>query len=83
VVFAELTTAPVTRANARAMYAMAQASLHYSPEPAVVERLIESAVMLGLDDEALADLARFKAAFPKEHADWAQANLRAVQLLRP
>ena len=81
--FAELTIAPVTRANAASMYAMAKASLHYSPEPAVAERLIESAVMLGLDDEAMLDLARFKAAFPKEHAAWAQANLRAVQLIKP
>jgi len=29
------------------------------------------------------DLARFKAAFPKEHAAWAQANLRAVQQIKP
>ncbi|RYX90721.1 MAG: polymerase [Comamonadaceae bacterium] len=77
--FAELTMSPVSRANAPAMYALARASIHYSPEPAVAERLIESAVMLGRDDEAILDLARYKAAFPAEHAAWAQANLRAVQ----
>ena len=79
--FAELTMSPVTRANAPAVHALASASVHYSPEPAVVERLIESAVMLGLDEEAIVNLARYKAAFPKEHAAWAQANLRAVQKL--
>lgn len=77
--FAELTMSPVTRANAHTMYQLANASLHYSPEPAVIERLIESAVMLGRDDEAIVNLARYKAAFPKDHAAWAQANLRAVQ----
>ncbi|MES2973119.1 MAG: Wzy polymerase domain-containing protein [Pseudomonadota bacterium] len=77
--FAELTMSPVTRANARAMHALATAAVHYSPEPAVVERLIESAVMLDRDDEAIVNLARYKAAFPKEHAAWAEANLRAVQ----
>ncbi len=77
--FAELTLAPVSRANAPAMHALAQQAVHYSPEPAVIERLIESAVMLGLDDEALVNLARYKAAFPQEHAAWAAANLRAVQ----
>lgn len=77
--FAELTMSPVTRANAQAMHELAKAGIHYSPEPAVIERLIESAVMLGLDDEAIVDLARYKAAFPNEHAAWARANLRAVQ----
>jgi len=79
--FAELTMSPVTRANAQAMHALASACVHYSPEPAVVERLIESAVMLGLDEEAILNLARYKAAFPKDHAAWAEANLRAVQKL--
>jgi O-antigen ligase len=77
--FAELTLSPVSRANAPAMHALASQAIHYSPEPAVIERLIESAVMLGLDDEALVNLARYKAAFPQEHAAWAAANLRAVQ----
>ena len=77
--FAELTMSTVQRGNAQAMLALASACLHYSPEPAVVERLIESEVMLGMDDAALLDLARYKAAFPKEHAAWALANLRAVQ----
>jgi O-antigen ligase len=77
--FAELTISSVTRENAPVMYALATDLLHYSPEPAVVERLIESAVMLGLDDEATVYLARFRAAFPREHEAWAQANLRAVQ----
>ena len=42
--FAYVTTVPVTRANAAAVYPMAEDLLHFSPEPRVIEPLIESAV---------------------------------------
>ena len=76
--FAELLTTPLTPANAEWTLRTAKQLLHYSPEPRVVEKLIESAVLLGEDDEALAYLARYKAAFPKEHAVWAKANIRPI-----
>ena len=69
--FAELTLTPLTPGNAASVHAMALELLHYSPEPRVVEKLIESAVMLGRDDEALQYLARYRAAFPGDHAQWA------------
>ena len=72
--FAELSLTPLTPENAARVYDMASALLHYSPEPRVIEKLIESAVMLGRDDEALQALIRFRAAFPAEHARWAEAN---------
>jgi O-antigen ligase len=72
--FAELALTPLARDNARWTFNTATALLHYSPEPSVIEKVIESAVMLGLDDEALAHLARYRAAFPKEHAHWAAAK---------
>lgn len=70
--FAELTITPLTRANARWTFETATKMLHYSPEPRVIEKVIESALLLGKNDVALAQLARFRAAFPKEHAQWAQ-----------
>ncbi len=72
--FAELILTPLTPANAVWTFNTATALLHFSPEPRVIEKAIESAVMLGRDDEALAHLARYRAAFPKEHAKWAKAN---------
>ncbi|MBC7376765.1 MAG: O-antigen ligase C-terminal domain-containing protein [Burkholderiaceae bacterium] len=81
--FAELTMSTVQRSNAAAMLDLASASLHYSPEPAVVERLIESEVMLGMDDAAVLDLARYKAAFPKEHEAWALSNARGLAQKAP
>ncbi len=70
--FAELSVTTLKPENAVVMYAMARELLHYSPEPRVVERLIESAVMLGRDDEALLSLARYRAAFPEDHVRWAK-----------
>ena len=74
VLFAELTTTPLTRATADSVHTTALQLLHFSPEPRVAEPLIESAVMLGRDEEALFYLLRFKAAYPQEHAQWATAS---------
>ena len=80
--FAELGMTPLTPENAAAIHAMAKALLHYSPEPRVIEKVIESAMMLGRDDEALWFLARYRAGFPLEHALWAEANLKATAALK-
>ena len=74
--FAELLLTPLTRDNARWTFNTATTLLHYSPEPRIIEKTIESAVMLGLDDEALAQLTRYQAAFPQDSARWSQANAK-------
>ncbi len=79
VTFAELTVAPLTRANADWMYAASQRMLHYSPEPRVIERLVESAVLAGHESEALPHLARFRAAFPREYDAWRKGQEPAIQ----
>lgn len=71
--FAELTITPLTAANAQWMFDSAADLLHYSPEPRVVEKLIESGAALGRSDEMLLHLARFRAAFPEAYAKWSQA----------
>ncbi len=72
--FANLTTTELTPQNAAQVNAMAHELLHFSPEGRVVEKLIESAVMLGRDEEALAYSARYRAAFPAEYKLWTEAN---------
>jgi O-antigen ligase len=72
--FAELTITPLTRENAAWTHDNALALLHYSPEPRVIEKLIESAVMLGLDREAMLHIARMRAAFPEAYAAWARSH---------
>ena len=74
--FAELTTTPLTAANAAQFHAKAKRLLHFSPEPRVVEKLIESAVMLGRNDEALFYLQRFQVVFPQEHVRWKEESTR-------
>lgn len=68
--FAELTLTAVTPANAARMHALAERTLHFSPEPRVVTKLIESAELLGRHDEARAHAERFRIAFPTEFAQW-------------
>jgi O-antigen ligase len=80
--FADVTLAAPTPSNAAWLYPQATAALHYSPEPRVIERVVESAVALGLDDEALLHLARYRAAFPKQYAQWQQRQ-RMPALPRP
>ena len=72
--FANLTTTELTPQNAAQVNTMAHELLHFSPEGRVVEKLIESAVMLGRDDEALAYSARYRAAFPSEYKLWTETN---------
>ncbi|OYT92214.1 MAG: polymerase [Burkholderiales bacterium PBB3] len=74
--FAELVTTDLTSTNAAHVRQLALALLHFSPEPRVIEAVIESAVMLGQDDEALYFLQRYKAAFPEAHAAWAASSAR-------
>jgi len=68
--FAEVTTTPVSRATAAQVTQLASALLHYSPEPKVVQMLVESLVMQRRDAEAAAHMLRFRAAFPVEFKAW-------------
>lgn len=68
--FAEFTLTPLTRDNAAQLNAMAHELLHFSPEAQVVEKLIESAVLLGRDDEARFFMVRYRAAYPQAYGRW-------------
>ena len=50
--FAELTMQTVTPDNAQQVYDLASALMHYSPEERVVQRLIDSAQLLGKTEQA-------------------------------
>lgn len=76
--FAEFTITPLTRDNAAQLYAMGLQLLHYSPEPRVVEKLIECATLLERNEEARFYLERFRAAYPNEYARWAAGMGAAV-----
>ena len=69
VAFSRLTT-PLQRANAQEQYALAQDLLHYSAEPRVIERLLESAELLGRTQELAFYKARYAQAFPERFIEW-------------
>ncbi len=69
--FATFTTTPLTQANAARMADLGERVLHYSPEPQVIEKLIDALLLLGEKERAAWHQARFRAAFPDEHAQWA------------
>ena len=77
--FAEVTTRPATRENAPWMLLESLKALHFSPEPRVITKVVESATLLGKDDLAVAHLARFKAAFPDKYREWSDDNRRVVE----
>ena len=62
----------VTADNAKFVYSLAKELIYYSPEAPVVERLIDAALILGLDDEAKLYSERFKISFPEDYANWAK-----------
>lgn len=69
--FAELTTTPLTHDNAAQQYALARQLRHFSPEPRVLARVLESAELLGLNDDAVQhDRQQFQSAYPEAFAHW-------------
>jgi O-antigen ligase len=74
--FAELTTTTLNSDNAEGQYQEALRLLHFSPESRVVQAVVESAVILGKDQDALQYLARYKAAFPDAYSQWVADSKR-------
>jgi O-antigen ligase len=81
--FAELTLTPLTPSNAVRIHTLAKRMLHFSPEPRVIVKLIESAELLGLDDEARFHAGRFRVAFPAEYAAWLAEEKETPPWARP
>ncbi len=69
--FAVFTTTAVRPDNAASMHALGLRLLHFSPEPRVVEKIIQSAELLGRNKDASFFRARYRAVFPREFAAWA------------
>lgn len=72
--FAEFTLTPLTPGNAAQLNAMAHELLHFSPEARVVEKLIESALLLGREDEAHFFMQRYRTAYPQDYQRWRDAG---------
>jgi O-antigen ligase len=69
--FADITTRPLTAGNAREHYAAAQQLLHFSPEPIIVQTLLDSAELLRIDNADTRHWRdRFQVAYPLDFANW-------------
>jgi hypothetical protein len=61
---------PVKSGRPQDQYALAQQLLHYSAEPRVIERVVESAQLLGRVDEVAFYKSRYAQAFPERFIEW-------------
>jgi O-antigen ligase len=71
--FAELQITPLTQASAPRILELSLHLVKWSPEPRIIEKLIESAVMLGQDDVAQFHIRRYRIAYPLAYAKWSQS----------
>ena len=77
--YAQLARIPLNEETATQVYQLSGQVLHFSPEPRVIEKRIQSARLLGLDVEAAAEAARYQAAFPVAHAAWVRRSTRSAE----
>lgn len=78
--FAALTLTRVTPANAQSINQAAHDLLHFSPEARVVNKLIDSALILDRQEEAALYMRRYRIAYPKDYARWRAAHDPATPL---
>lgn len=70
-VFAQVTTTPVHAGNARAMLEASLEAMYTSPEPRVIEKLLDSARLLGEDALYEAHKKHFQRVYPQAYLAWA------------
>ena len=79
--FASLSLTPLQPDNAAEQLRLAESLLHYSPEPLVIERLLDSAAILGDEAKVALHSRRYEAAYPQQYAQWRQRTLKASEAL--
>jgi hypothetical protein len=81
--FADLTTTDLEPQNAQSVHDLALDMLHFSPESRVVELVIESAELLGRQDEVRFYSVRYQAAFPDSYAKWLATKTKPLSQETP
>jgi O-antigen ligase len=81
--FAELQITPLTRETAPRVLELSSDLVEWSPEPRIIEKLIESATMMELDELAAFHLRRYKTAYPAAFANWQAAWLKTDSARSP
>lgn len=70
VLFAQVVVADIDKDNAGALLAASLAALHIAPETRIIEKVIDSARLLGKEDLVREHMALYKAADPENFAKW-------------
>jgi len=70
VLFAQVVTTDIDKDNAAALLAASLAALHIAPESRIIEKVIDSARLLGKEDLVLEHMALYKATDPEKFAQW-------------
>lgn len=68
--FATLALTPLDTANAAELHALALRLLHHSPEPLVIDKLLDSSRLLGRPQDLAFYASRYQAAYPQPYAAW-------------
>jgi O-antigen ligase len=71
--FAELQITALSKETAPRVLELSSELVRWSPEPRIIEKLIESSVMMGLDDIAMFHLQRYRTNYPAAHAAWSKS----------
>ena len=78
VLIAQLVSTDLTKDNAELILQGSLTSLHVAPDSRIIRRVIESAALLGRSDLVELHVARYKAAWPKEYAEWIELQKAAA-----
>lgn len=78
--FARLALTPLRAENAVEQLRLAQELLHHSAEPLVIERLLDSAALLGHNDLLAFHRQRYEAAYPQAYAKWLERQSTATRV---
>ena len=70
VLFAQVVITNIDKDNAPALLAASLATLHIAPDARIIEKVIDSARLLGKEDIALEHMALYKSADPEKFAQW-------------
>ena len=68
--FATLTVTPLTPETAAPLLELAKAMLHFSPEPMVLDKVLEAARLVGRDEDIAYFAPRYQRAYPTYYAQW-------------
>ncbi len=78
--FAELQITSLSKKTAPRLLELSAELVRWSPEPRIIEKLIESSVMMGLDDLAAFHLKRYRAAYPTAYAQFMSTSRKLTSV---